>query len=54
MKDSPLLDETFAPDFSKYKVVVLNIDDVKWSDTTKKSFEKYVQELRADLKARTH
>ena len=43
MKDSPLLDETFAPDFSKYKVVVLNIDDVKWSDATKKSFEKYVQ-----------
>lgn len=42
MKDESTLDESFAPDFSKYKVVVLNIDDVKWSDTTKKSFEKYV------------
>jgi uncharacterized protein len=43
MKDSPELDETFAPDFSKYKVVVLNFDEVKWSDKTKKSFEKYVK-----------
>ena len=43
MQDTPLVDETFAPDFSKYKVVVLNIDDVKWSDSTKKSFERYVQ-----------
>jgi len=43
MKDLPLLDESFAPDFSKYKVVILNIDEVKWSDATKKSFEKYVK-----------
>jgi len=43
MKDSPDLDETFAPDFSKYKVVVLNFDEVKWSDKTKKAFEKYVK-----------
>jgi uncharacterized protein len=43
MKDSPDLDETFAPDFSKYKVVVLNFDEVKWSDKTKKAFERYLQ-----------
>jgi type 1 glutamine amidotransferase len=43
MKDSPDLDESFAPNFSNYKVVVLNFDEVKWSDTTKKSFEKYVK-----------
>ncbi|NDP27082.1 MAG: ThuA domain-containing protein [Flavobacterium sp.] len=43
MQDSPLLDETFAPNFSKYQVVVLNIDDVKWSDLTKKAFENYVK-----------
>lgn len=43
MKEDNTLDESFAPDFSKYKVVVLNIDDVKWSDKTKESFEKYVK-----------
>lgn len=43
MKDENTLDESFSPDFSKYKVVILNIDDVKWSDKTKTAFEKYVK-----------
>ena len=43
MKDENTLDESFSPDFSKYQVVVLNIDDVQWSDKTKKAFEKYVK-----------
>jgi len=43
VKDSPEVDDTFAPDFSKYQVVVLNINDVQWTDKTKASFEKYVK-----------
>jgi uncharacterized protein len=43
MKDENALDESFSPDFSKYQVVVMNIDDIQWSDMTKKAFEKYVK-----------
>jgi uncharacterized protein len=42
MQDSATIDTAFGPNFSKYQVVVLNIDDVKWSDTTKRAFERYV------------
>lgn len=33
----------FAPDFSKYQVLILNFDDTRWSDATKSNFEKYVR-----------
>lgn len=34
--------EEFAPDFAAYDVVVLNLNQVVWSDSTKRSFEEYV------------
>jgi type 1 glutamine amidotransferase len=42
MKDQSTVDPDFAPDFSKYQVVVLNLDDVQWSDKTKASFVDYI------------
>jgi len=43
MKDTSALDATFSPEFSSYQVVVLNINEVKWSDKTKVSFEEFVR-----------
>ena len=43
MYDSSSVDPHFSPDFSKYKVVVLAFNDVKWSDQTKLAFETYVR-----------
>lgn len=43
MHDSSSVDPHFSPDFSKYKVVVLAFNDVKWSDQTKLAFETYVR-----------
>jgi len=43
MHDSASVDSHFSPDFSKYKVVVLTFNDVKWSDQTKQAFETYVR-----------
>jgi len=43
MHDSASVDSHFSPDFSKYKVVVLAFNDVKWSDQTKQAFETYVR-----------
>ncbi|MFI3248105.1 MAG: ThuA domain-containing protein [Rikenellaceae bacterium] len=34
--------EEFTPNFEPYDVVVLNINDVKWSDKTKANFEQYM------------
>lgn len=34
--------ESFSPNFSDYDVVVFNINDVQWSDQTKKNFEDYM------------
>ncbi|MFI3265081.1 MAG: ThuA domain-containing protein [Rikenellaceae bacterium] len=33
----------FNPNFEAYDVVILNLNDVKWSDETKLSFENYVK-----------
>ncbi len=35
--------ESFAPKFSKYDVVVVNLNDVEWRDDTKRDFERYVE-----------
>lgn len=35
--------ESFAPDFSKYQVLILNFDDTEWSASTKTRFESYVK-----------
>lgn len=43
MHDSSSVDPHFSPDFSKYKVVVLAFNDVKWTDQTKLAFETYVR-----------
>jgi len=43
MKDTSALDTTFSPNFSNYQVVVLNINEVKWSEKTKASFERFVK-----------
>ncbi len=41
---SPQVDEgDFNPDFSLYDVVILNLNDVKWSDATKHNFENYMK-----------
>ena len=43
MHDSSSEDSNFAPDFSKYQVIVLAINDVRWSEKTKLAFESYVR-----------
>ncbi|MBP6663066.1 MAG: ThuA domain-containing protein, partial [Paludibacter sp.] len=43
MHDSSSEDSNFAPEFTKYKVIVLAINDVKWSEKTKLAFENYVR-----------
>lgn len=43
MTDANTIDENFSPDFSKYQVVILNLDDTQWSETTKTNFEKFVK-----------
>lgn len=43
MHDSSSVDIHFSPDFSKYKVIVLAFNEVKWSDKTKQAFESYVR-----------
>lgn len=43
MHDSSSVDPHFSPDFSKYKVIVLAINDVRWSEKTKLAFESYVR-----------
>jgi type 1 glutamine amidotransferase len=43
MHDSSSIDPHFSPDFSKYKVIVLAINDVRWSEKTKLAFESYVR-----------
>ena len=43
MKDTNILDDNFSPVFSNYQVVVLNIDEVKWTNETKASFVSYVK-----------
>ncbi len=35
--------ETFAPDFSKYGVIVSNYNGAEWPEPTKKAFEEYVK-----------
>lgn len=33
----------FNPDFERYDVVIMNLNDVEWSDKTKRSFENYIE-----------
>ena len=35
--------DAFKPDFSKYKVIILNYNGAYWSDATKAAFEEYVK-----------
>jgi len=43
MKDTSGLDASFSPEFANYQVVVLMLNEVKWSEKTKTSFEKFVK-----------
>ncbi|MFI3259739.1 MAG: ThuA domain-containing protein [Rikenellaceae bacterium] len=42
--ESGVCDEDFAPNFESYDVVIFNINDVAWSDVTKQSFERYIEQ----------
>ncbi len=33
----------FDPDFESYDVIIMNINDAKWSDATKRHFESYIE-----------
>lgn len=36
-------ESTFSPDFAKYDVVVVNLNETQWSDSTRRNFEEYVE-----------